>query len=369
MNRSSVARITFALSLALSLAPSLARAELPSCNGSDTGAATRARAEGLRRYRTATSRAEINRVEMAAALEAFNAQCRAGDVNALEMRAYALAALGRGIEAAESLDVFLAARPLHTLDDDARARVGAQRGAILAQVGTVAVEGDLPNSNVVVNGRPYGALPQPSIRVAPGEISVQVFAPTLGSPVVRTFRVAAGETRTEVIEAPAQAATANATGTPTNTGGTNNTQPPPLVTEPPVVGRPPPSRGAPIVPIVLGVSGLAVAGGFVGATLWHGNRVSEFETQCRPTTPDIADACNAVQSEQQSALIVQIATGVVAGGLIIGSAISLGLWFANAPRTPRTDSPEASAPQARVRVACAPLFGAQTQGVSCLASF
>jgi hypothetical protein len=45
-------------------------------------------------------------------------------------------------------------------------------------------------------------------------------------------------------------------------------------------------------------------------------------------------------------LATQIATGVVAGGLLIGAGVTLGLWFASAPRVSSARSTSAfCAPQ------------------------
>lgn len=363
----------------VALAPVVASAQIaqvPRCSGSDAAAQARARAEGLRRYRAAVARNPVNRVEMAAALEAFETQCRAGDVNALEMRAYALAALGRHVEAAESLDSFLEARPLQTLDADTRARVGSQRGAILAEVATLTLEGAVNDSNVMVNGRGYGALPQQTIRLAPGEVTVQVFAPSIGA-VRRQFTMGPGETRRESFE-PGRATVAsnttsgtNASTTAASTNNSNASATSAITTasnnEP---ERPPPvdtgegpartaSRGAPVVPIVLGVSGLAVGGGFVGALLWHNSRLAELaKPECtNPTDPEIVNACNAVRGERDAAFATEITTAVVGGGLLVGAGVTLGLWFASAPRT-----------SARSAAFCAPSIGAST-GLSCGARF
>lgn len=359
--------VALATLTSVALAPAVASAQVPRCAGSDAAAQSRARAEGLRRYRAAVSRNPVNRVEMAAALEAFESQCRAGDVNALEMRAYALAALGRHVEAAESLDGFLDARPLQTLDADTRARVGSQRGAILAEVATLTLEGSVNDSNVMVNGRGYGALPQQTIRLAPGEVTVQVFAPSIGA-VRRQFTMGPGETRRETFEAGRATvasnegnATAASTNTNANSGarGSSNEpeRPPPVDTGQAPVSAP--SRGAPVVPIVLGVTGLAAGGGFVGALLWHNSRVAELgKTECaNPTDADIVNACNAVRGERDAAFATEIATAVVGGGLLIGAGVTLGLWFANAPRS-----------SARSAAFCAPSIGAST-GLVCGARF
>lgn len=358
-----------------------AHAQVPRCQGNDGATQASARAEGLRRYRAATARGTINRVEMAAALEAFEAQCRAGDINALEMRAYALTALGRHVEAAESLDAFLEARPLQTLDADARGRVGAQRGAILAEVATLSVEGSLTDSNILVNGRSYGAVPRAIIRLAPGEVVLQVFAAGM-SPVRRTFTMGPGETRREVIEGPASGSTSGTStpsaGTSTNTASASSTTTNVSATSSGATSASseqtsgasigegagaftdrPPARGAPVLPIALGVGALAVGGAFIGATFWHAGRVDESNRpECNPPADaEYVRICGAVASERDAALATQIATGVLAGGLLVGAGVTLGLWFASAPRARPTQS-----------AFCAPFIGAQS-GLMCGARF
>jgi hypothetical protein len=331
-----------ALCATSTLATRDAHAEVPSCQGSDTATQNRARADGLRRYRAATARGDINRAEMAAALESFEAQCRAGDVNALEMRAYALAALGRHVDAAESLDAFLAARPLQTLDADARARVGSQRGAILAEVGTLSVEGAVADASIVVNGRPYGSVPRDTIRVAPGEITLQVFAPSLGA-VRRVFTMGPGETRRETIDGRGATTSVDPTGTDPVS---------------PVDSQAP--RRPPVLAIGLGGGALLMVGALVGTTVWHGGRVAELsKSECNPPADDeLTRICGAVAGERDTARALQITSGVLAGGLAVGAGVALGLWFASAPRR----SPAAS-------VACVPTLGANGGGLSCGARF
>ncbi|MBL8678453.1 MAG: hypothetical protein JNK05_04775 [Myxococcales bacterium] len=357
-----------------------ARADVPRCEGTDTATQGRARAEGLRRYRAATARGEINRVEMAAALEAFEAQCRAGDLTALEMRAYALAALGRQVDAAESLDAFLEARPLQTLDADARARVGAQRGAILAEVATLTVDGTATDSQVVVNGRPYGPLPRPVIRLAPGAVNLQVYG---GNAIIlrRSFQMGPGETRREVVEGSTgnttsgtnTTTTTNSTsaGTTTNTTnsgssaaengsssgsssaigtGSNNG-----IGDATTPVDTPPRRLSLAIPIALGGGALAMAGVAVGATVWHGSRVTELmKPECTGAAPD--PACATVAGERDAAQAVQITSIVLASGLAIGAVVTTILWARGAPR---------SQPQAAVF--CAPSVG--SSGVLCAGRF
>jgi hypothetical protein len=348
-----------------------ARAEVPACEGTDVATQGRARAEGLRRYRAATARSDINRVEMAAALEAFEAQCRAGDVSGLEMRAYALAALGRYVDAAESLDRFLEARPLQTLDAYVRARVGSQRGAILAEVATLSVQGTAQDASVVVNGRPYGALPRAVIRVAPGEVTLQVFSPGLGA-WRRTFTMGPGETRTETVDTPASGAIGtpaaearvgrSSTQTTAVTSGSESIlRANPTDERPAPVAPGPRARPAPALAIGLGVGALAMAGAAVGATLWLAGREAELQKpECNaPSDPELIQLCSAVVGERNLARTMQISTGVLAGGLAIGAGVALGLWFSSPPR--RATS--------ALRPACAPNVGVQGASLSCAVRF
>ncbi|MFO0558458.1 MAG: hypothetical protein U0269_10615 [Polyangiales bacterium] len=390
--RSTIAGVVAVLA---TVASNTAIAQAPRCSGSDAATQARSRTEGLRRYRTAIARDPVNRVEMAAALEAFEAQCLAGDINALEMRAYALAGLGRYVDAAESLDAFLEARPLHTLDEGTRERVATQFAVIQTRIATLSLEGNVADSSVMVNGRGYGTLPRANIRLAPGEIAVQVFAPSIGA-VRRVFTMRPGETRRELFE-PGSASSGSTSASGTSTSGTSasnaNTSGSSGASATsasqsnsassgnngngetgsagssasgggPVDGPTPEprrARGAPIVPIALGVGAIAVAGGFVGATVWYGGRVAELsKPECtNPTDPDIVSACRAVAGERDAVFATQITTGVVAGGLLIGAGVTLGLWFASAPRA---SSAQSAAPY------CAPQVGAQ-HGVICGARF
>jgi hypothetical protein len=386
--RSTIAGVVAAMA---TMASGTALAEVPRCSGTDTATQARSRAEGLRRYRTAIARDPVNRVEMAAALEAFEAQCLAGDINALEMRAYALAGLGRYVDAAESLDAFLEARPLHTLDEATRERVATQFAVIQTRIATLSLEGTVADSSVMVNGRGYGALPRANIRLEPGEIAVQVFAPSIGA-VRRVFTMRPGETRRELFE-PGSATSAGASANNSNTNSStsaNNTSTRGASSAAQGAGtsgvgadtsdgagasagggsavddpsQPRPARGAPIVPITLGVGAFAVAGGFVGATIWHGGRVAELsKPECNsPTDPDLVSACRAVAGERDAAFATQITTGVVAGGLLIGAGVTLGLWFASAPRASNSQSARGPAPY------CAPRVGAE-HGLICGARF
>jgi hypothetical protein len=82
---------------------------VPACRGPRNDEAARAAAQvGKELFKTAIAKAVPDEEGFAAALAQFDAQCEAGDSWALEFRAYALVRLGRELEAARSLDAFLA---------------------------------------------------------------------------------------------------------------------------------------------------------------------------------------------------------------------------------------------------------------------
>src|SRR5581483_757575 len=102
------------------------------------------------------------------------AACAAGDDTALELRAYALAGLERYVEAAKSLDAFLAAPPIDTLPDDVKDRVEAQAPEILRHVASVSVTSKPDGARVSINHRPIGTTPIKDIRLAAGTYDFEV---------------------------------------------------------------------------------------------------------------------------------------------------------------------------------------------------
>jgi hypothetical protein len=168
-----------------------AGAPVPACHGRDARAAATARAEGLKHYRV-SKREGASDAEMIAALGFFDASCAAGDDTVLELRAYALAGLERYVEAAETLDAFLAAHPLATLPPETRARVAAQRPEMLARVATLSIDSTPQGAEVTVNHRPVGTTPLLHLRLDPGRYDVALRVDG-GASAQRTLDLAAGE--------------------------------------------------------------------------------------------------------------------------------------------------------------------------------
>jgi hypothetical protein len=162
----------FALLFALTV-PAFADEPLPKCEGKDKSAAQHARSNGLQHYR-ASRRSGAGDPEMTSALGFFDAACAAGDDTALELRAYALAGLDRYVEAAKSLDAFLASHPLDTLPDDVKARVEAQAPEILRHVASLTVTSKPDGAKVTLNHRALGTTPLKDVRLAPGTYDIEV---------------------------------------------------------------------------------------------------------------------------------------------------------------------------------------------------
>ncbi len=326
--------------------------------------AARAERVGLQHYRASTAGATINRVEMAAALEAFETQCREGDWRGLERRAYALNALGRTVEAAETLDVYLSRRPLHTFEAAQRTQLATQQAAILATVGTVQIDCSIAGATVLVNGRSYGALPRGPIRIAAGELSIQVIIPA-AAPLERTLRIAPGEVRRETFGPRGSTAATTNTSTTVSTQNTTsaitastrpNTTAPPIPTatgstagitpsvsgqssssdpvepiqEPPIVAPPGP-RATPVLAIGFGAGAGAAGILLLTASLWRGNRIGEYTANCTGASNDPPE-CATVAGERSSAETLQIVSGIAMGALVVATGVALGLWLATPPR-------------------------------------
>ncbi len=230
-----------------------ADAPVPACKGHDPAAAATSKAEGVKHYR-ASKREGRDDAEMATALGFFEAACAAGDDTALELRAYALAAVERFVEAAQTLDVFLAAHPIDGLPAATRDRVQAQQPEILARVASLTVETPAPGAHVAVNHQPAGVTPLAHLRLAPGRYDIEV-TPDGEPAVTRSLDLAAGE-HTESFAPPKVEVAAPA--------------PPP----PP----PPSSSGGFLTPPVLGAAiggGALLVTGITGA-IWASERVSVY---------------------------------------------------------------------------------------------
>ncbi len=107
------------------------------------------------------------------ALEAYDRACTAGADEALERRAIPLFRLERALEAAESLDAFLAAHPMSSLEPAVRRRITANLRAIERAVATVVVTTSPAEAQVFVDDALRGQGPTARVRVAP-ETSVEL---------------------------------------------------------------------------------------------------------------------------------------------------------------------------------------------------
>lgn len=193
----------FALILCALLVASVAlpaAAQTPLCNGTDATGASRALEAGDRAADRAAAALRRRRADEAErgwteALAAYDRACAAGADEALERRAIPLFRLGRAVEAAESLDAFLASHPLEGLEPDLARRVAANLRAIERSVATLVVEAQPENAEVRIDGVPRGT-GHARVRVR-AETSITIEASAPGHTpfrLVSTF--AAGATHT-----------------------------------------------------------------------------------------------------------------------------------------------------------------------------
>jgi hypothetical protein len=152
----------------------------PTCRGVDTEGAARALADGDRAADRAAAATRRHRTDdarraWAEALAAYDRACAAGTDEALERRAIPLFRLERAVEAATSLDAFLATHPLESLAPPLARRVAANLRAIERAVATVVVTTEPVSAQVTLEGAPAGVGPTVRLRVAP-ETSVTIRA-------------------------------------------------------------------------------------------------------------------------------------------------------------------------------------------------
>jgi hypothetical protein len=188
-----------------------ARAQAPRCTGSDRATATRALTTGDEAIERAVrlvqrERHDEARAAYAAALEAYETMCRAGDDLALERRAIALSRLGRPLDAIESLDRYLDAHPLDAMAAADRVRVESNLRALERDVASLLLT-SAPPARVTVEGAPSGTTPTPVLRFAPETRRVAVTFEAEGHrPEVREVELARGMiSRLDVTLAPAGA--------------------------------------------------------------------------------------------------------------------------------------------------------------------
>lgn len=160
-----------------SLTPSEERA-VPSCQGDEIEAAAAFAKQGKELFKLAvrTTPVDLNLAE--AALRAFNQQCAAGSDWALEQRAAVLVVLKRDLEAARSLDAFLARHPLESLPADVRVRVEKNTPLVYAHVGTLEIATNvLEGALAALDGGPMLPIDGRPLRAQPGHHVVRIEAP------------------------------------------------------------------------------------------------------------------------------------------------------------------------------------------------
>jgi hypothetical protein len=325
------ASISSLLAVALGIStvafPCPARADVPVCDGSDPAEARGELDEGKKHYRHALAQANVDASEMAIALSSFDAACKAGDAMALEPRAYALSALERYVDAAESLDAFLKAHPLESLPKDVRDRVSSQRPAIMAKVATLRVVSDAPKAQVVVGGTAVGPVPAEVRVVAGSPVEVEVTADGF-APIHRTLTVEGDSVREESF--------------PMHAGGPEG--------EPTPEAAP---QGAPKYRTWIYASSagaVVMLGAGIGASLWRLNRVSTFDQDCLGSTP--VPGCSATHGQFVAAEVTQIATISLAS---VFAATAVALWFIDHKSSSAAPAP--APPTSGLSFACMPGTG------------
>jgi hypothetical protein len=240
---------------------------------------------------------------MAAALGFFEAACAAGDDGALELRAYALAGRERFVEAAQSLDAFLALHPLESLPPQTRARVAQQEPEIVARVASLTVDTPSPGAKVTLNHQDAGATPVHA-RLAPGRYDIVV---TIDGqpPMTRSVDLATGE-HTETFD-PSLAASPSPTPASSTSGSVESTSEP-TSWRPWAIGT---AIGA----------GVLVVGG-IGAALWANERSNAYNgAQCDGTS---RSGCPSTLSQYNDARDLEITGFVVGGAAAVASSV---LWY------------------------------------------
>ncbi len=148
-----------------------AGAQAPTCPGADTEGAARALSEGDRASDRAAAavrrhRSEDAAREWAAALAAYDRACADGADEALERRAIPLFRLGRVVDAAVSLDSFLAIHAMDSLPAEVARRVAANLSVIERSVATLHLTTTPSTAEIRVDGVPRGVGPGLRVRVA-----------------------------------------------------------------------------------------------------------------------------------------------------------------------------------------------------------
>jgi hypothetical protein len=324
--RAAIASIAMALS-----SPASADTPVPTCKGHNPAAAASARAEGLRHYR-ASKREGPGDAEMATALGFFEAACAAGDDTALELRAYALAGVERFVEAAQTLDVFLATHPVDTLPPATQARVAQQQPEILARIASLAVQTPDPGARVNVNHQPAGVTPIRHLRLLPGRYDVEVIIEG-AAPVTRALDLAAGE-HTETF-GPASAAAEVKAATAQNA----SPEPPRKTLRPWVIGT---ASGAAVM----------LAGGIAGV-IWANDRSNTYnDAKCAGTAKA---GCPGTLSQYYDARDIEIVGFVGAGLATLAAGVLFYLDSRSAP-APRASAIGWSCSLPGAAISCGAIF-------------
>jgi hypothetical protein len=297
-------RLSTLVFLTVLAAPSIALADapIPACSGTQPAAAAKARAEGLRHYRKSKRQGQTD-AEMATALSFFDAACAAGDETALELRAYALAGVERFVEAAQTLDAFLAAHPLSSLSEETRARVAAQQPQILVRVASLSVVTPSPGAAVLINHRSVGKTPLAHVRLAPGRYDLEVTVEG-AEPITRSLDLAAGD-RAESFEPPAPPATV----------------PMAQASDLPPAAPASPASSADLKPWWIGTAiatGVLAAAG-VGGAAWASERASTYNgAHCADTS---AAGCSSTLSQYNGARGIEIGGFIGAGVAAVATGV------------------------------------------------
>lgn len=346
------------LLLAAAISPMTAHGQdaIPRCDrATNPRAIRRAHRRGIEHYNRAM-RDPPTPGAMAEALRDFEAECAAGNVLALEYRAYALFGLGRDVEAVRTLDALLALQSLDSLPPSVQTRIAEQRPHLLARVATLNLRSNVPGAQAVINEQTPVALPLREHRVAPGRVRVEVRAPGY-APWSRELQLDAGSTRDELAEL-TRAAEENEL--PPRFIGPDEPPPPdstahvrtPHARMPAESSSPHPFRPWAIATLTGGLV-LGVAGAV--ASIWRLDRASAYEQNC-PT--DDAPGCPSIYDQFVLARGLQIGTFVGAGALLTTSVV---LWILDA----RHGTPAQQAE--RAGLTCAP--GAWPTAIECALRF
>lgn len=289
--------------VALVLLPALANADVPTCDGNDPQAAKAAmeRARGL--FKVAVSddgsqSPDARRSAQEAALAAVDDACRAGDTNALWRRAIILAAMGRWVDAARSLESFDKVADLAALSTADQDKLGMLRLSTRAKVATLRIHA------------PVGA------KISIDGVAVEADSAVIVMPGARRVLIEDGSGRHErlvTVEAGAaqdvetgEAVSDRSTLASTFEATARATARPNLL--PWVIG--------------LGAGALAMGGVGIGSALWADERARTFNAfQCASSAP--AAGCGAVRSEYDAARGVEVTGFIGAGVLAVAAGVLL----------------------------------------------